>query len=111
LLPFTFRQVDVSPIEFQALPGPEARALRAKTMRRASFLGPGGQFKCGMPIAECGLKKKTKKSEIRNPQSEITGPMLFPRNALTSGPQACFFPRKRIEKVKVGKAARTLVFL
>jgi hypothetical protein len=45
-----------------------------------------------MPIAECGLKKKSQKSEIRNPKSEITGPMLFPRNALVSGPQACFYP-------------------
>jgi len=51
-----------------------------------------------MPIAECGLKKKPEKSEIRNPQSEITGPMLFPHNALPSGPQA-FFPQKRT-KVK-----------
>jgi hypothetical protein len=47
---------------------------------------------CGLQIAECGLKKKTKK--IRNPQSEITGPMLFARNALAPGPQACFFRRK-----------------
>jgi hypothetical protein len=29
--------------------------------------------------------------------------MLFPRNALTSGPQACFLAGKRIAKVKVGK--------
>jgi len=44
LLPaFTFRQADVKRIEFQALPGPEARALRAKTMRHISSLGPGGQ--------------------------------------------------------------------
>src|SRR5512143_2801065 len=34
LLPtFNFRPAGVKPIEFQALPGPEARALRAKTMR------------------------------------------------------------------------------
>jgi hypothetical protein len=56
-----------------------------------------------MPIAECGLKKKTKKSEIRNPQSEIPGPMLFARNALAPGPQACFPRGKRVAKVKVGK--------
>jgi hypothetical protein len=28
--------------------------------------------------------------------------MLFPRNALASGPQACFFAEKAIAKVKVG---------
>jgi len=48
-----------------------------------------------MPIAECGLKKKTKKSEIRNPKSEITKPMFFPRNARPSGPQACLFEEKK----------------
>jgi len=51
-----------------------------------------------MPIAECGLKKKAKK--IRNPKSEITGPMVFSRNALASGPQACFSTGKRTAKVK-----------
>jgi hypothetical protein len=39
---FTFRQVGVKAIQFKALPGPEARALREKIMRHASFLGPGG---------------------------------------------------------------------
>ena len=43
LAPLTCRQGGVKPIEFQALPGSEARALRAKTMKRASLLGPGGQ--------------------------------------------------------------------
>ncbi len=40
---FTFRKVGRRWIEFQALPGPGARALRAKTMRHDSFSGPGGQ--------------------------------------------------------------------
>jgi hypothetical protein len=31
------------------------------------------------------IEKKTKKSETRNPQSEITGPMFFPRNGLAPG--------------------------
>jgi hypothetical protein len=53
-----------------------------------------------MPIAGCGLKRKTKK--IRNPKSEIAEPMLFPRNALASGPQACFYAEKAT--AKVGKA-------
>jgi hypothetical protein len=30
-----------------------------------------------MRIAECGLKKKTPKSEILNPKSEITGADAF----------------------------------
>ncbi len=42
LLPFPFRQVGVRPIEFQAVPGQEAGALRGKIMRRIPFLGPGG---------------------------------------------------------------------
>jgi len=29
-------------MEFQAVPGPEARALRGKIMRHRSFLGSGG---------------------------------------------------------------------
>jgi hypothetical protein len=29
--------------------------------------------------------------------------MLFPRNALASGPQACFFAEKAIANAKVGK--------
>jgi hypothetical protein len=40
---FNFRQVGIRPVEFQVLAGPEAGALRGKTMRRASFFGPGGQ--------------------------------------------------------------------
>jgi hypothetical protein len=31
--------------------------------------------------------------------------MLFPRNALASGPQACFLAGKRIAKVKVAQAS------
>jgi hypothetical protein len=49
------------------------------------------------------IEKKAKKSEIRNPKSEITGPMLFPRNTLASGPQVCFFAEKETAKVKGGK--------
>jgi hypothetical protein len=37
LITFTFRQESVKAIEFQAMPGPEARALRAKTI----WLGAG----------------------------------------------------------------------
>ena len=38
---FSFSQVGVKAIEFQAMPGPEARALRAKTMkaRLVSWIG------------------------------------------------------------------------
>jgi len=45
-------------------------------------------------------------SEFRNLQSEIAGPMLFPRNALPSGPQAFFPVRKR--SAKVGRATANL---
>jgi len=38
-----FAQAAVRPIQYQALPGPKARAVRAKTMRRASLLKPGGE--------------------------------------------------------------------
>jgi hypothetical protein len=37
--------------------------------------------------------------------------MFFPRNALASGPQACFSAGKRIAKVKVGKTKEPLPFL
>jgi len=63
---------------------------------------------CGMPIAECGLKKKIKK--IRNPKSEITGPMLFPHNALASEPQASFFGEKGAAKAKEGRPEEPLFF-
>jgi len=68
-----------------SLPGPGARAWAAEIMRHLRFHGTGGHPNCGMPIAECGLKNKTKK--IRNPQSEITGPMLSAGHALAPGPQ------------------------
>jgi hypothetical protein len=69
---FTFRQVGERWIELQALPGPEARALRAKTMRRPSCLGPGGQLKCEMQSAKCGMpKKKDNNSEFYIPNSEF----------------------------------------
>jgi hypothetical protein len=34
--------------------------------------------------------------------------MLFARNALTSGPQACFFAEMAIPKAKVGKGQFSL---
>jgi hypothetical protein len=46
-------------------------------------------------------KEKPKKSEIPNLQSEIAGPMLFPRNPAkggTSGPQARFGAEGRFKK-------------
>ena len=52
---FNFSQAGARWIEFQALPGPEARALRAKTMRPASFLGRGGQavLSLGIGLFRC----------------------------------------------------------
>jgi hypothetical protein len=133
---FTFRQVGVRPIEFQGLPGQEAGALRGKTMRRIPFLGPGGQivlsvrtglFGCRgallgarwarltkLRIVDCGMridKEKPKKSEIRNPKSEITGPMLFPRNALASWPQDCLLAENEIIKVKEARRILLAHFL
>jgi hypothetical protein len=37
--------------------------------------------------------------------------MLFPRNALASGPQACFGAEKGLSKVKVGKVKIPLTLL
>ena len=104
--PFTFQQVDVSLIEFQALPGPKARALRAKIMRQHSVSGLGGQavlspgtglFRCrggrapGGPASICG-------NPIGSPDGFLFPPMLFPRNALAPGPQVCFFAKRKEQK-------------
>jgi hypothetical protein len=107
---FAFRQVDISPVELQELPGPEARPLRAKIMRQFSFLGLGGQavlsprtgvIRCrgSRPCADtpaflCG-------NTIGPPAGILFQPMLFPRNALASGPQGCFFTEKK--RTKAGK--------
>jgi len=40
-----------------------------------------------MSIAECGLKKKTPKSEIRNSKSEMGRLMLFAQKVLALEPQ------------------------
>jgi len=49
-------------------------------------------LKCGMRIAEFGLKKKSKKrSEIPNPQSEIRGALLFLPNAPAFGPGTAWY--------------------
>jgi len=56
-------------------------------------------------IAECGLKKKSPKSEIRKSKSEMEGPMLFPHNAFASGPRPFFFTEKK--KSGGGKRRRT----
>jgi len=42
LATFISRQAGAKAMEFQAVPGPEARALRGKIMRHRSFLGSGG---------------------------------------------------------------------
>jgi hypothetical protein len=55
-------------------------------------------------IAECGLKKKTLKSEIRNWKSEIGGPMLFGHNGLPSGPQNRFSADEKEPKGGQGSA-------
>jgi hypothetical protein len=37
---------------------------------------------------------------VGSPDGFLFPPMLFPRNALPSGPQACFFAKKKKTKVK-----------
>jgi hypothetical protein len=41
-------------------------------------------------------------STAGSPGGILLPPMLFPRNAFNSGPQACFFEEKKNTKVKVG---------
>jgi hypothetical protein len=115
---FTFRQVGVRSVEFQALPGSEARALRGKTIRHASFLGPGGQallslrtggFRCRGARRGARWTRLILRKHGRIFDWIFFPPMLFPRNPAkggTSGPQACFLAGKRIAKVKVGKDFR-----
>jgi hypothetical protein len=51
-----------------------------------------------LQIAECGLKKESKESEICNPKSEITGPMLSAGNVLAPGPQEKAPQKKKRKK-------------
>lgn len=48
LHPFTFRQVGVSPTEFQALPGMEVGALREKN-HKARIISWTGRVSCSFP--------------------------------------------------------------
>jgi hypothetical protein len=109
LHPFTFRQVGVSPTEFQALPGMEVGALREKKpqgpdhfLDRACKLffpreqgysvvgAPGGSAELAEVRAPNGPRHPTeRRSDLR---FVILFPsMLFARKALTSGPHACIF--------------------
>jgi hypothetical protein len=58
-------------LAFGRMPNPGARTFCAKIMRRLPFYGPGGQPKCGMPIAECGMEREAKNSEFHIPNSEL----------------------------------------
>jgi hypothetical protein len=111
-VPRTFHQVPVRWIEFQAVPGPEARAWRAKIMRHTSFLGPGGPPQ--LRIVDCGMRieKETPTPEIRNSKSAIQSADLFSRPAPggTSGPQACPYPGKGNQKAKGDKTEPGIVF-
>ncbi len=101
---FTFLRVGVKCTGFQALPGPEARALRAKTMRHASFLGPGGPPK--LRIVECGMRIEKENPKIRNPQFEIQNGQAD----AFSAQRPCFratsllFSRKQTRKSEGGQA-------
>jgi hypothetical protein len=47
-------------------------------------------------------------AQVGSPEGIPFPPMLFARNALTSGPQACFFAEMAIPKAKVGKGRFSL---
>jgi hypothetical protein len=66
---------------------PGGKDLLDKNHEAPSISWPGGPPNCGMSIAECGLKKKTPKSEIRNSKSPMERPMLFVQKVLAPGPQ------------------------
>ena len=68
------------------------------------FLDRAGHRNCELLIAECGLKKKIPKSEIRNSKSEMGRPTLFAHDGLASGPQARFSVEEKGIKAKGGKA-------
>ena len=90
---FTFRQVGLKTIEFQALPGPEAMALRGKTMRHASFLGPGGQVVLCPETGLCRCRGARPAARAARPilrkQSRISGQNSFPADAF-SAQRPCF---------------------
>jgi hypothetical protein len=85
---FTFQQLGVSLIEFQALPGPGARALRAKTMRQYSFSGLGGQaiLSPGTGLSRCrGARPGARWARLilRKPD-RISGCISFPADAFSA---------------------------
>ena len=123
--PFTFRKAGRRWIEFQALPGPEARALGAKSMRHDSLSRPGGLLNAECRLRNAEWKKGSKEFRIpnwvtpggpapfcggpgRSPSGFLFPPMLFARNALAPGPQTCFPTGKSATKVKGGKGGRGL---
>ena len=85
---FTFLQVGIRAIEFQALPGLEARALRAKTMRRASLPGPGGQVllppRTGFVRCRGARPGARAARPILRKQSRISGQNSFPADAFSA---------------------------
>ena len=126
LSPFTFHQADVKWIEFQAVPGPEARAMARKNheARLVSWAGRAlylAWCRAGKPFfsreqSDClaGTSREARDwvADGPAPFCGSTGgsssgiffpPMLFARHALASGPQPCLCPWKRISKVKGGK--------
>jgi len=90
---FTFPQVGIKAIEFQAMPGPETRAWCAKIMRPRSFLGPGGQIVLFLRtgVFRCrGARPGTRAARpILRKRSRISGQNFFPADAF-SAPCPCF---------------------
>ncbi len=112
LRPFTFQQLGVSLIEFQALPGPEERALRAKTMRQHSFSGLGGRaiLSLGARLVRCrGGRPGARRARLNlRKHGRISGWISFPADAFSAQrpsfrAQACFFCKKGKDRSERGK--------
>jgi hypothetical protein len=109
---FTFQQVDVNHIEFRALPGSEARTLRAKIMRQHSFSGLGGQavLSPGKGLIRCrGARPGARWARLflRKPD-RISGWISFPADAFSAQrpsfrATSLLFRKKERTKVKGGK--------
>jgi hypothetical protein len=64
-----FKSGAVLKVAFARVPGPDARTLGSKTMRRLLFHGSGGPLE--LRIVDCGMRIEKENPKIQNPQSEI----------------------------------------
>jgi hypothetical protein len=108
LPPFTFPQVGVRWVEFQALPGRKSAigGLRAKTMWHTPFLGPGGQAvlspRAGL-LRGWGARPGARwarhilRKHGGSPDEILLPPMLFPRDPPMADFRATSLPLTRKE--------------